>query len=97
MVLRRFVFVRPCVTEKRFHNFSLFARISPKFSGFTKLFASNFWAGHLDPEALRVRPQPRKRGFLPNLSPPRVLGQWGRVIPFRNREDQAKKMLGAEF
>ena len=56
-----------------------------------------FWAGDSDPRALGVRPGPQKRGFLPNLSPPGVLGQGGRVAPFRNRDNEANKMLGAEF
>ena len=43
-----------------------------------------------------VRPGPRKSGFLPNLSPPGVLGQGGRVAPFRNRDNEANKLLGAE-
>ena len=42
-----------------------------------------WWLG---PGALGIRPGPPKRGFLPNLSPPRVLGQGGRVAPFRNRD-----------
>jgi hypothetical protein len=89
--------VCPCVPAKKCYNFWLSWRIWAKFSGSTKLIASNFLGGDLDPEALGVRPWPRKRGFLPNLSPPRVLGQGGRVIPFRKREDEAKKMLGADF
>ena len=36
-------------------------------------------------------PVPQKQTFLPNQSPPTVLGQGGQVIPFRNREEEAKK------
>jgi len=49
----------------------------------------------LDPEALGVRPEPRKGPFPANLSPPRVSRQGGRVTPFRNREDEAKKNVGS--
>ena len=45
-----------------------------KFSWPAKLLVSNFWAGDSEPKVLGVRPGPRKRGFLPNLSPPGVLG-----------------------
>ena len=44
-----------------------------------------------------VRPGPRKKGFLPNLSPPWVLEQGAHVIPFRKWKENANKMLGAEF
>ena len=59
--------------------------------------ASNFWADDSDLVALGVRPVPRKRGFLPNRSPLGALGQGGRVTPFRNRDEEAKKTLRAEF
>ena len=39
---------------------------------------------------------PQKGGLLPNLFPLGVLGQVGRVAPFRNRDDEAKT-LGALF
>ena len=39
----------------------------------------------------------RKRGFLPNLSHPRVLGKGGGVMPILKREDGANKTLGVEF
>ena len=68
-----------------------------KFSGTPQLLASNFLVGDLDPGALGVRLGPGKGGFTPNLSPPEVLVQWGRVAPLWNLEDEAKKMLGAEF
>ena len=51
----------------------------------------------MDPVALEVRLKPQKSGFLPKLSPPGVLGQVGRVAPFWNRDNKAKKTLGAEF
>ena len=41
--------------------------------------------------------KPEKMGFTGNLSPPRVLGRRGRVLPFWKLEDGADKMLGAEF
>ena len=89
--------VRLSVPAKKWRNFCTGWRIGPKFSGAPTLLASNFLAGESDPEAHGVRPGPRKMGFLPNLSPPRVLKQGGCVIPFRNRDNKAQKMLGAEF
>ena len=71
--------------------------IGPKFSGAPTLLASNFWAGDPDPGPIRAGPGPGKMGFTGNLSPPRVLGRRGRVVPFRKLEDEADKMLGAEF
>ena len=68
-----------------------------KFSELTQLLASNFWAGDLDPEALRVRPRPQKVGFLQNISPPGLWGKVDHVISFQKWEDKAKKILGTEF
>ena len=58
--------VRPSV-----HTFA-----SPKYeiSGPTWLLTSHFSAGGLDPEALRVRPQPCKVVFLLIQYPPRFFG-----------------------
>ena len=50
-----------------------------------------------DPKARGVRPRPQKSRFPPNLSPPGVLWQGGCVTPFRNWDNKANKMLGAEF
>ena len=101
MAVRWFIFVcvsvRPCVPLKKCCNFWLIGRIGAKFSGPTYLLVSYFWAGDSDPAALGVRLGPRKRGFLPNLSPPGVLGQGGCVAPFRNWDNEANKTLGAEF
>ena len=47
--------------------------------------------------ALGVRPEPQKVGFMPILSPPRVLGAGGCVIPFGKGEKEAKKLMGTEF
>ena len=40
---------------------------------------------------------PPKRGFLPSLSPPGVLGQGGCVISFRKQDNKENKMLGGDF
>ena len=53
------------------------------------IFGQAFWA-------LGLRVNPQMGPFLPNLSPPRILGQRGCVIPFWKQEDNAKK-LEAEF
>ena len=84
--------VRRCITAKKCCNFWLVWMICSKFSGPTKILASNFWPGDLDHEALGDRPGPQKVGFMPNISPPTVLGQGGRVIPLWNWEDEAKNV-----
>ena len=91
------VSVRVSVTLKKCHNFWTVGRTGAKFSGPSFLLTSNFWAGEPDSAALGVRPGPQINRFLPNLFPPGVLGQGGRVAPFRNPDNEANKMLGAEF
>ena len=68
--------------------------------------SNNFWhVGGLQPNfqgllnSLQVifGPWPRKRAFLPNLSPPGLLGQGDCVTPFQNQDNEANKTLGAEF
>ena len=59
-----------------------------KFSESTKLIASNFWAGDLDPAARRGQSQTPKTDF----SAKSISSQG-----FVKQEDKAKKMLGAEF
>ena len=51
----------------------------------------------MDPGALGVRHGPQKQTFPPNLSPPRVLGLGGSVIPFPKQEDEAKKSWERNF
>ena len=46
---------------------------------------------------INVRICLKQSSFLSNLSPPGVLGQGGHVTPFWNWDNEAKKMLGAEF
>ena len=58
---------------------------------------SDFWASGSDPWPSGSGPDPPKRGFLPNLSPPGVLGQEGPVIPFWKQDNEVNKTLEAEF
>ena len=54
------------------------------------IFGQAFWA-------LGLRLNPQMGPFLPNLSPPRILGQRGCVIPFWKLEDEAKKCRERNF
>ena len=45
----------------------------------------------MDPGALRARPGPQKRGFLPNLSAPGVLGQGGSCNTFLESGQRGKE------
>ena len=64
------------------------ARSQPNFPNtLQEIFGHAIWT--LGPSWSGLVPQ--KQTFLPNQSPPTVLGQGGQVIPFRNREEEAKK------
>ena len=67
------------------------------FPGLLISLKSNFWTGNFGPLGPRGQAQPKKMGLLPNISPPWVWGQGGRFIPFWKGEDEANKMLEAEF
>ena len=60
-------------TQKSAINFGRWQHTTAKFLGDPKLIASNFLEGESDTEAHGVRPGQQNMGFLPNLSPPRVL------------------------
>ena len=84
----------PSVTATMLNNFWPNCQIEVKFSRSTKLFASNFWAGSLDPGDLKVMPGPRKVGFLPNLSFLGVLEQGGMSYLFVNGTTRQTKLWG---
>ena len=86
--------VCPSVTATMLNNSWPNGQIEVKFSRSTKLFASYFWAGSLDPGDLKVMPGPRKVGFLPNLSFLGVLEQGGMSYLFVNGTTRQTKLWG---
>ena len=78
--------------QKRAVTFDSVDRSAQNFKGPLNSVPVIFVQVTQTPGALGVRPGPRKRGFLPKLSPPGVLG---RVTPFRNWDDEAKNVGSA--
>ena len=101
MVQGVFVYVCPCVQRLSARKSAVtFDSLNGSVQNFQGLLNSSqviFGQVTRTPGPSVSGPDPRKRRFLPNLSPLGVLGQGGRVTPFRNRDGEANKTLGAEF
>ena len=90
--------VRLCVrvsTLKCQITFDRFVGWQPNFQGPLNSSQVIFGQVILTPEPPGSGRDPEKGGFMPNLSPPGVLGQGGRVAPLRNRDDLGEQSIGS--